>query len=296
MMVNYSQTIAAAMMLSALAAAAPADAASTRYLAVGSGQIAYDDSGGAGPLVICAPGLGDVRAQYRFLAPLLTRAGFRVVTMDLRGMGESSVGWPDYSPAALGDDMVAMIDHLGARRAFLIGNSMTGASAVWAAAIAPDRVTGIVLIDPFVRDMPTGLGARMMLAAAMHRPWGPSFWTMYYGSLYKAAPPADLAEYKAALKANLKEPGRFEALQQMVDAPKAPCEAKIKDVRAPALIVMGSADPDFDDPKAEADLVTSRLHGQELMVPGAGHYPHVEMPDVVAKSVVAFLKQNSDGN
>jgi pimeloyl-ACP methyl ester carboxylesterase len=290
------QSALAALTLSTLVASAPAEASTIRYLALGAGRIAYDDSGGTGPLVICAPGLGDLRAQYRFLVPLLVRAGFRVVTMDLRGMGESSVGWPDYSAAALGDDMVAMINHFGARRAFLVGNSMTGASAVWAAATAPDRVAGIVLIDPFVRDIPTNIGVRMMLAAAMHRPWGPSFWTVYYGSLYKAAPPADLAEYKTALKANLKEPGRFEALQQMVDAPKAPCEAKIKNVHTPALIVMGSADPDFSDPKAEADLVTSRLRRQELMVPGAGHYPHVEMPDLVAKSIVDFLKHNTNGN
>jgi pimeloyl-ACP methyl ester carboxylesterase len=286
----------AMLALSTLVASAPSDASTTRYLAIGAGQIAYDDSGGAGPLVICAPGLGDLRAQYRFLAPLLEHAGFRVVTMDLRGMGESSVGWPDYSAAALGDDMVAMIDRIGARRAFLIGNSMTGASAIWAAAIAPDRVGGIVLIDPGVRDLPISISQRIMLATGMRRPWGPSLWTMYYGSLYKAAPPADLAEYRTVLKANMKEPGRFEALQQMIDASKASCEAKIKDVHAPALIVMGSADPDFPDPKAEADFVTSQLHGQELMVSGAGHYPHVEMPELVAKSIVAFLERNSDGN
>ncbi len=293
---SIKQSAVAALALSTLVASARTEASTTRYLAVGSGQIAYDDSGGAGPLVICAPGLGDLRAQYRFLTPLLTQAGFRVVTIDLRGMGESSVDWPDFSAAAIGDDIVTMINHLGARRAFVIGNSMTGASAVWAAATAPDRVAGIVLIDPFVRDMPVGLGARIMLAAAMHRPWGPTFWTMYYGSLYKAAPPADLASYKAALKANLKEPGRFEALEQMIDAPKTACEAKIKHVHAPTLIVMGSADPDFSDPKAEADLVTSRLSGQELMVPDAGHYPHVEMPELVANSIVAFLKHNTDGN
>jgi pimeloyl-ACP methyl ester carboxylesterase len=293
---SIKHSAVAALALSAIVASPQAQASATRYLAIGARQIAYDDSGGAGPLVICAPGLGDVRAQYRFLAPLLEHAGFRVVTMDLRGMGESSVDWPDYSAAAIGDDIVAMINHLGARRAFVIGNSMTGASAVWAAATATDRVAGIVLIDPFVRDMPVGFGARMTLSAAMHRPWGPAFWTMYYGSLYKAAPPADLDSYKTALKANLKERGRFEALQQMIDAAKAPCAAKIKDVHAPALIVMGSADPDFSDPKAEADLVTSRLSGQELMVPGAGHYPHVEMPELVANSIVAFLKHNADGN
>src|ERR1700741_3768882 len=68
----------------------PPHTQSTQFLKLPDGQIAYDDPGGSGPLVICVPGLGDMRAQYRFLAPKLAAAGFRVVTMDLRGQGESS--------------------------------------------------------------------------------------------------------------------------------------------------------------------------------------------------------------
>src|SRR5208282_6236865 len=118
---------------------------STQYLKLPDGQFAYDDSGGDGALVICVPGLGDLRQQYRFLAPRLAAAGFRVVTMDLPGQGESSVDWPAYSPALVGADIVAMIRHLGARKAFIIGNSMAGGSAVWAAAEVPDQVAGIVM-------------------------------------------------------------------------------------------------------------------------------------------------------
>ena len=82
----------------------PSAAAATQFLKLPGGQIAYDDSGGAGPLVICVPGLGDMRQQYRFLGPRLVAAGFRAVTMDLPGHGESSVDWPDYSPAIVGAD------------------------------------------------------------------------------------------------------------------------------------------------------------------------------------------------
>ncbi|HUA32454.1 MAG TPA: alpha/beta hydrolase [Candidatus Binataceae bacterium] len=294
MSISHSKTLAAALAIGALSAAAPLAAASTtQFLAVGDGKIAYDDSGGSGPTIICVPGLGDVRGQYRFLAPLLVKARFRVVTMDLRGTGESSAGWPDYTPAATGDDIVAMVKHLGVERAWVVGNSFAGASAIWAAASAPQQIAGIVLIDPFVRDTPVGIGPRLALALGMHRPWGPAFWVMYYKSLYKTEPPADLDAYVTALKTNLKEPGRFEALQAMVDAPKAPCEARIKDVHAPALVIMGAADPDFSDPKAEADLVTARLHGQAFMVAGAGHYPHAEMPQAVADEIVAFIRSRN---
>jgi len=45
----------------------------TQYLTYQSGRIAYDDTG-SGPLVLCAPSMGDVRAEYRFLTPLLVAA------------------------------------------------------------------------------------------------------------------------------------------------------------------------------------------------------------------------------
>ncbi len=72
------------------------------------------------------PGLGDLRQEYRFLAPRLLAAGYRVVTMDLRGHGGSSTGWPDYSPAAIGSDIVALLEKLDASDAILVGNSLGG--------------------------------------------------------------------------------------------------------------------------------------------------------------------------
>jgi pimeloyl-ACP methyl ester carboxylesterase len=51
----------------------------------------------------------DWRQEYRFLVPQLVDAGYRVVTMDVRGHGESSVSWPDYSVAGIGADALALI-------------------------------------------------------------------------------------------------------------------------------------------------------------------------------------------
>ena len=153
--------LAAALMAGATLVASAPDASanptpSVHWMKLHDGIIAFDDSGGNGPIIICVPGLGDLRQQYRFLAPRLESAGFRVITMDLRGHGASSVNWPDYS-----------------------------AAAVWAAAEIPGAVAGIVLIDPFVREMPTSVFLNAFLKVATQRPWGPSFWSMYYGALYK---------------------------------------------------------------------------------------------------------------
>ncbi len=286
---NISMNSIAFALFSLTVAASTAAAAPASFLKVGAGDIAYEDSGGNGPLVICVPGMGDVRQQYRFLAPALTGAGYRVVIMDLRGMGESSVEWPDYSAAAVGSDIVALIAHLGARRAFIIGNSMAAAAAVWAAAQVPDRVSGIVLIGPFVRDVPAPWWSGPVLKVAMMRPWGAASWSMYYKSLYPTSPPADLDEYRRALRHNLGQPGRIQALQQMLDSSKASCEARIPEVKAPVLVVMGTKDPDFMDPVAEGNLVANRLRGQLVTVDGAGHYPHVEMPEKVEPAIIKFL-------
>src|ERR1700738_2877799 len=94
----------------------------TQFLEIDGGRIAYDDTafGGAGldpaaadrPLVVCNPGLGGTRASYRHLRPLLTAAGYRVVTMDLRGEGESTAAWDDYSTPAMAADLLALVRRL----------------------------------------------------------------------------------------------------------------------------------------------------------------------------------------
>lgn len=266
----------------------------TKFLQRPNGTIAFDDSGTPGPLVVCVPSMGDLRQEYRFLTPQLVAAGFRVVTMDVRGHGESSVGWPDYSAAAVGSDIVALVRHLGAGPAFVIGTSMAAGAAVWAAADAPDLIAGQVLIGPFVRDLPAPFMDTLLIKLAMAGPWGVPTWSMYYQSLYPTAPPADLATYRGALKANLREPGRFAALQQMMAASKADCAARLDAVKGPTLVVMGTKDPDFKNagPEAEAQWLTKRLHGTLVMVEGAGHYPHAEMPMEVGPKIIAFLQKH----
>ena len=91
----------------------------TRFFEQSKGTIAYDDSQGDGELVLMLPGMGDLRSEYRFLAPALVSAGYRVVTADLRGHGESSVDWPEYTLPAAGQDILPNrgAECLGCRRA-----------------------------------------------------------------------------------------------------------------------------------------------------------------------------------
>jgi pimeloyl-ACP methyl ester carboxylesterase len=76
------------------------------------GDVAYEVSG-SGPLIVCTPGMGDLRTSYRFLAPALVAAGFRVAVMDLRGHGDSAVTFSEYGDRPTAGDIEALIAELG---------------------------------------------------------------------------------------------------------------------------------------------------------------------------------------
>jgi pimeloyl-ACP methyl ester carboxylesterase len=262
---------------------------STQYLTVSAGTLAYDDQG-TGPLVLCVPGMGDLRAEYRFLAPRLVDAGYRVVTMDIRGHGETSANWPDYTVAATGSDMLALIKHLNAGPALIIGTSMAAAAAVWAAVETPELVAGIVLIGPFVRVMAPAWQSRLLANIVAAPLWGVAFWGWYYARLYPTARPADFADYLSKLKRNLKEPGHLHALRAMLSDTKAASDARLSQVQVPVHILMGTRDPDFKHPEQEVQLLVERLHATAQMIEGAGHYPHAEMPEQAVASILSFFQ------
>ena len=256
------------------------------------GSIGFDDSGGSGPLVIAVPGMGDLRSEYRYLTPYLTAAGYRVVTIDVRGHGMSSPQWDDYSAHAVGQDLLALMSHLGQNKAIIIGNSFSAGAALWAAHDAPERVSGTVLIGPVLRDPPKGIPwyLRAVLAIGLGGPWRVGFWLMYWTSLFPTRKPGDFAAYRKTLGDNLRESGRMKALKSMISLPKSDTEAMLRKTGLPVLVIMGTKDADFPDPPAEAQWAMDLLGGKLLLVQGAGHYPQTEMPEQVGPAVVSFLQ------
>ncbi len=259
----------------------------TQFLNREQGRIAYEVSGD-GPLVVCAPGMGDLRSAYRFLTPGLVGAGYKVAAMDLRGHGDSDATFDAYDDVAVGADLLALVRQLGGP-AVLIGNSMSAGGAVWAAAEAPELVTGLVLIGPFVRQVPVGFLATLAFRVVMLPPWSSGAWNTYYAKLFPGRPPADLAEHRAQIRASMRKPGHARAFRATTHSSHAPAEARLDDVDTPTLVVMGARDPDFPDPEAEAHIVADRLRGKAIIVPDAGHYPQAEYPELVTPAVLDFL-------
>jgi pimeloyl-ACP methyl ester carboxylesterase len=114
-------------------------------------------------------------------------------------------------------------------------------------------------------------------------------WNAYLPTLYAGTKPVDFAEYRKSLVASLKRPGYASAFSLTTRLTHAPAEASLSRVSAPVLVVMGENDPDFKNPRGEAEWIAETLHGTAVLVPEAGHYPQSQQPAVVASAVLAFL-------
>lgn len=271
----------------------------TQHLKIGGNTLAYDVSGG-GPLVVLAHGMGDSRHSYRFLAPALMAAGYRVANLDIRGSGESSLGWDDYSRTAMASDLVELVRHLGGGPAVIIGHSISGGAATVAAATAPDLVAGLIELAPFTRKQSVALGGLMRVKryrTASMRLMGTmllgslSSWTKYL-DLAIPVKPADWDAELSRIEAKMGEPGRMQALQAMTKSDPADAGAQLPNVACPVLVIEGSLDPDWANPRAEGEQIIADLPhglGELVVLEGVGHYPHTQAPDEVLALALPFL-------
>lgn len=274
----------------------------TEYLAVDGGTIAYEVAG-SGPLVVLAHGMGDSRAAYHAVMPPLVAAGYRVAAVDLRGCGESSVDWPDWSRTAIAGDLLAVIRHLGGP-AVLVGHSISGGAATIAAAREPSLVTAVVELAPFTRKQSIRLGDLRVkrLRRGMLRLLGAGvfgsvpLWRSYLDVAYPGVKPAGWAERIGHIDSLMREPGRMKAMQGMGRSAPADAGAHLGDVRRPVLVVMGTLDPDWADPHAEGSAIVDALPsglGRLEMIEGAGHYPHDQFPEQTVSLMLAFLRSDA---
>lgn len=263
------------------------NSAQTQFLSLPEGRVAYDLDGD-GPLVVLVPGMGDLRGTYRMLAPILRDAGYRVACTDLRGHGDSDVSFKTYGDVETSSDIVALIDQLGGP-AFVVGNSMGAGAAVLVAATRPDLVFGIVLVGPFVRDPKASAVSRIFLRFAMAPLWAALTWKSYLPKLYAGRKPDDFEEYRDQVVASIRRPGYAKAFSLTTRTSHVAAEAKLTEVSKPTLVVMGEQDPDFTDPKIEADWIAHALHGQVTLVPEAGHYPQSQQPEITAGAIRRFF-------
>jgi pimeloyl-ACP methyl ester carboxylesterase len=278
-------------------------AGNAKIIEVPGGRIAYEVSG-EGPLVVLSHGMGDNRSVYRFLAPLLAAAGYQVAAVDLRGHGASSAGWASYTHADIAGDLLAVIAAEGGP-AVIVGHSCSGGAVTVAAGTHPDQVSAVVEIGPATRPY-----AMSVAALLRNRRYRRGFlllgrgaflgsvgaWGRYLDHAYPGVKPADWDAWLAAVLAGLRRDGRMRAVRAIGTSPATGTAAQLPNVRCPALIIMGTLDPDWPDPQAEAAAIVGLLPagtGRYVMIEGAGHYPHAQYPAQTAEAILAFLSEGA---
>ena len=281
----------------------------TEFVSLEHGQLACDVAGD-GPLVVLSHGMGTWRRDFQPLVGPLVAAGYRVVNVDMRGHGESSLDWPSVTGKAaisrtdVALDLLGVIRHFGGP-AVIVGHSLSGGSATIAAAAAPELVSAIVEIDPFTLTQGVDVGALwsirryrrgMLLLIGTQLLKSPRLWFRYLGGVAYPTQTADHAEYLAELSDLLRQPGRWAEFMKTGRTTPADAHARTAEVRCPVLVIMGAEDPDFAHPDEEGGrIVAAMSHGLARLatVDKGGHYPHAQFPAEVAALLVPFLDAHS---
>jgi pimeloyl-ACP methyl ester carboxylesterase len=216
----------------------------------------------------------------------LANGGLRVVAADLPGHGDSPTA-NRYTVGTAARALVELITSLDAGPAVVVATSFAPAAAVWAAAEHPGAVAGIVAISPHLEADTSLKGGiqRLAIATMLRGPWAARLWAKLYRGWFKESAPADLDQELAHLRQMLADPARRRAVRQTLIADREGVAERIGRLEVPTLTVMGSADDHFPDAEKEGRRLATRLRGELLVVPGAGHYPHLEQPQMVAAAI-----------
>ncbi len=260
------------------------------YLEVGALRLRAVRAG-SGPAVLLLHGFGESLISWRGLFDSVARAA-DVIALDLPGFGLSSKPPTGYATDSLALAVLMALDALGIERAVLVGHSLGGAVAAAAALLRPNRVAGLVLVDPAVVLTPwivptqgrqdaavEGLRAAIAEYEALRPRFTPPHdrdWLEEDDSAAAYAPSDDPA-YRIALQSVLRE---FDF--SFLGGPRA------DSVRAPTLIVWG----EFDQliPVTVGERLAAAIPRARFEVVGrAWHRPHVERPNAVAGLIVRFL-------
>jgi len=215
---------------------------------------------------------------------------FRVITPDLRGFGGSVLGGEEPSIEEMADDVARLFRRLGIPRAVVGGLSMGGYVAMAMCRRHPDLVMGVVLADTrasadtdAVREgrvrqaerLETDGTVAVLVDEVLPDLVGPTTLrqrALVYGrvrGLVQATPPRAAAWAQRAMAARIES---FETLREL---------------KVPALVVVGSEDTLATEEDARA-MVEALPNAELLVIPRAGHLCAVEQPDLFNQAVAEF--------
>lgn len=251
------------------------------------GDITFKTLGGAGEDLVLIHGFGSDRLSWAGTSPALMEVA-RVHSLDLPGHGDSlgaDVG--DGSAHALARTVAAAIDAQGLGKVHLLGHSLGGSIAMLLALDQPGRVRSLSLLAPaglgrgidhdFLARFPelsTKDEAEVLLQRLVSKPLLINRFTV------------------ARVLEQLTRPGAREALRSIARGVEAHEEQlgeaadRISATTLPRLTIFGAADT-INPPDGSA---LARFGGQSVVIPEAGHLPHVEAARQVNAELASFIR------
>lgn len=237
------------------------------------------------PAVVLINSLGtDLRLWDPQVASL--RARRRVVRFDVRGHGGSPVPPAPYSVADLGADVTDLLDLLEIDRAAICGISLGGATAMWTALNAPERVERLVVC--FSAPHFGGRDGWLERAAAVRAGGMEAIAEAVVGRWFTSA----LDERSPALRERM----RAMLVSTPVEGYAGCCEAladfdirlELARIAAPTLVIAGAED--MATPPAQGRRIAAEVPGAAFAeIPGAAHLGNLEQPELVSSLILAHL-------
>lgn len=270
---------------------------------------------GDGPLVLCLHGFPDNALTYSFLLPALAKAGFRGVAPFMRGYAPTGKPQDErYQSVLLAQDVAALISALRVEKAFVVGHDWGALATYGAAALAPERVHKIVTIA--AAHPATLLGAMATNYDMIKGGWHAYFFQMPFAEQavmandYEfierwwrdASPEYDLpCEVIERVKETFRQPGVVTAAlnyyrHTMNPANRDPALAALQEkvtttsTPVPTLAFHGTKDRPGRSEAFERMDQFFAAGLEKVVLPGTGHFLHLERPAEVNAKIVEFLK------
>jgi len=250
-------------------------------------SIAYHDQGKGFPIVFlhAFPLNQTMWAQQE----AALSSNFRVITIDLRGHGESDAPLWRYTLDQAAGDVCALLDHLSIPQALFVGLSMGGYILFTFYRKYADRVRGMVLADTRAQaDTPEGKEGRFQMAQIAYKQ-GPS--AIADIMIPKSLSPATIRtrpelvhQVRTMIEGNQMS-GIAGDLMAMAERPDS--VPLLKQIACPTQIIVGELDQ--ATPPADAKLMAEQIPNARLaIIPNAAHLANLEQPELFSAIVGDF--------
>lgn len=273
---------------------------------VGGVHLHVVEAGKAGnPVVVLLHGFPEFWWGWRHQLTALADAGLHVVAPDLRGYNgsEAPAGVTAYHLDVLVDDVLGLIDALGAPRVDLVGHDWGGVIAWRFAARHPDRLRQLVVLAAPHPDLLVRSALRHPLqvlrssyAGLFQLPWLPeaalraSGFALLRRAMRSTSVPGTFSESDLDRHVQAwSRPGSLTAMLDYYRALRLP-RTSLSAVRleTPTLVLWGARDT-FLDPAVGEDPLVQCTDGRLVVLPGATHWMQHEQPELVSAELVTFL-------